>query len=125
MKQESWTPKEIEELKTLRKGRGPTEIGKLLNRSRDSVRHKLRWLKEKGIAEAPGGPVSAPEGKWTHPFQAPIATAPKPKVRKGTTSEHGSLEWCQTCGAPVSNWGEHTMRIGCQRPLQQAAAIAQ
>lgn len=25
------------------------------------------------------------------------------------------LEWCKTCGSPVSNWQEHTQRQGCIR----------
>jgi hypothetical protein len=124
-----WTPNEIATLRKLVAKHNFAEIGKQVNRSKDSVRHKVIQL---GL-ERPYNPVKPnttpkvrrpvlvankePKKPAGHAWRAkPIGNRPPPnKEAKYIHSLH-FVEYCPQCYAPVSNWQEHRIRLGHRRP---------
>jgi len=109
--QQIWTKEETDQvIALLAKGLGPTAISKELGRTKDSVRHRMRFIKAKSIPV----PVAPQEIKKEAKRQEP-----KPLRKKEQTGyvTYPPLEWCGECHAPVSNWVDHGNRMGCKRPL--------
>ena len=112
MRQQQWTEEEIKILLAMEGKFGPSEIGKKLGRSRDSVRHKIISLKRSGDRPA--------RVSRTHKetISYPSMETPKKTVRYDPDKEC-SIVWCPNCKSPVSNWDDHLGRMsvfGCRRP---------
>ena len=104
--QQAWTQDETNQLIALRsRGLGPTEIGRELKRTRDSVRHKIKFLKRNKITI----PVAVKEVKKEE--ERPL----RKKEQTGYVT-YPLLEWCGQCHSPVSNWVDHHNRMGCKKP---------
>lgn len=117
MEQLKWSDSEIEKLIAFRKqGLGPSAIAKELNRTKDSVRHKIRWMKEQQVSSAP---VQRPVAIKKAPVQEPAKEEKPLRKKEPKPVLHGSVEYCMNCHAAVSNWDQHLERMdrfGCKRP---------
>ena len=103
--QKIWTEEETGKLVVLSKSLTAAQIGSELGRTKDSVRHRLRWLKDQNRVLAPV--VKAKEDQEGKAL----------RKKEYTHVSYPPLEWCPTCHSPVSNWSDHTSRLGCRRPL--------
>ena len=111
--QQKWTEEETKQVvASLAKGLSPTAIGREINRSRDSVRHRIKWIKSHESLV----PTAIVEVKKEEERQTK-----EPKPLKKKEKYHVSLppvEYCLNCHSPVSNWDEHLGRMsvfGCKR----------
>lgn len=116
MTQLKWTDKETERLLELKKTLNNSQVAKELARTKDSVRHRLAWLKDKKLFESP---IPSPVAIKVVKEDVQQEKNGKP-LRKKEPSKHQvsypPLEWCPTCHSPVSNWIDHRNRMGCVRP---------
>ena len=94
-----WTKEEIETMKGMLRVHHVSVIGTRLGRTTASVRHKAERMGLKFTVEAPER-----------------VTAPVVRSKPNQDYEIvGRLEYCPTCRCPVSNWAEHTARLGHKR----------
>ena len=118
-----WNDKEIQRLKQLAGQFSAVYIStQIEGRSTEATRKQIRKLGLKGFVSVPPKPhpaapklLQAPVRVKTYVEPRPgIRQAPKPKV----TESYPPAELCPVHGCLVSNWAEHTMRLGytCQRP---------
>jgi hypothetical protein len=113
MIQQIWSESEIERLLELHKdGLGPTAAAKELGRTKDSVHHKLKWLKRQGMVE---GIAKVPKTIKAVKQEEEREIKPLRKKESRYVS-YPPLEWCGECHSPVSSWADHSRRIGCKRP---------
>ena len=105
--QRQWTQKEVDKLLALKDTLGPSAIGKELGRSRDSIRHKLRTMGVESLHK-----VYPP--KPTRKIKEKPVEARQPK-KKRYIAEECTIDWCRSCGSPVSDWVGHRERMGCRR----------
>jgi hypothetical protein len=102
-----WTPARIE---VIRQAGSATEAAKALGIGRDAV---LRQSKRSGIVlketRPPKDAGGAPKRIRTEQKRVPSAS------RRFVHEERSRIEFCPTCGCPVSDWAGHTARIGCRR----------
>ncbi len=121
MVQHIWNHKDTEQLKLLEGTMTLNQIAEQLGRTKDSIRHKIKWLK----GQRPGPePIKVEQAK-PKPIQRfipPKEISAEPIKResraKGNIS-YPALEWCENCNSPVSNWSDHIARMrhmGCKRP---------
>ena len=113
--QQKWTEEETKQVvASLAKGLSPTAIGREINRSRDSVRHRIKWIKShESLVPTAIGEVKKEEERQVK--------EPKPLRKKEKTGfvTYPPLEWCPNCHSAVSNWSDHVSRMahmGCKRP---------
>ena len=114
MVQKIWTDEETQQLLELSKTRSHSQVGLEMGRTKDSVRHRLKWLRDKeNPQEVKDTPVAVKAVKKKEARQEKV-------IRTTRTKEphvsYPPLEWCPTCHSPVSNWSDHSARIGCKRP---------
>jgi 3-deoxy-D-manno-octulosonate 8-phosphate phosphatase KdsC-like HAD superfamily phosphatase len=95
-----WTEEDVEVIK---RTKNATEAANILGRKRETV---VRKAKKLGIELVPS---KAPEKK-----KKEVPTAINKPVQKKVVYT-GSVEFCKSCGAPVSDWIGHTARMGCRR----------
>lgn len=110
MAQSKWTDTETERLLELKKTLSLSAIGKEMNRSKDSVRHKLKLLRPHGTSKVPMMIKEVKKEQEAKPLR---------QKEPVSTRDYHPVEYCTNCCAPVSNWGEHILRMswfGCRRP---------
>ena len=115
MEQKHWEDNEIKQMVELEKTMTHAQVAKEMGRTKDSVRHKLKWLKEQGIAV----PTTIKAVKKEEVRQAKEKVKEAKPLRKKEQTGYVSyppLEWCGECHAPVSNWRDHAFRMGCKKP---------
>lgn len=107
MSQTIWSESEVEQLVELaKKGLGPVAASKELGRTKDSVRHKMKWLRDQGKVSA--SPVAV---KKASKEETPV-------VKKYKQVVQSQIEYCMNCKSPVSSWDDHLARMsrfGCKR----------
>jgi hypothetical protein len=121
--QKNWSHKETEKLKKYMNDYPPissTQIAEEMERSVDSVRHKIKWMRKQD-GEVPVKKVLSTKKTVAKPVVTKAEPpAPEPKTDRTGKVPHISyppLEWCPTCHSPVSSWDDHSRRMGCKRPL--------
>ena len=120
-----WSDFELNQLKELAGQFSAVHISAQIGRSVEGVRKQIRKLGLKGFQNTPPKPrpiasrePSAVPGWAKTATSTPVAPI-KPKTLRKASVSHVSyppLEWCETCHSPVSNWGDHSARLGCKRP---------
>jgi hypothetical protein len=120
-----WSPEQLEELNALAGKKSCAQIGKIVGRTKDAVRHKINELGLSQFAlsfEAQQKAKTKPKDVPKKPplvarFKNHAAAAKKEEQarRQIYHQEPTKIEWCSTCYAPVSNWGEHFERTGHRR----------
>jgi hypothetical protein len=107
-----WTQARIE---IIRQKGSASEAAKALGVGRGAV---LRQAKRSGIIlkeTRTTSPVKkAPERVRMAQKRVP---AVKARYKLSGREERSRIEWCPICHSPVSNWIEHSARMGCRRPL--------
>lgn len=114
-----WNPEQLKELGALAGKKSCKDIGILLGRSKDAVKHKINELGLPKFAitfeqkhEAATKP-KAPRGPMIARFKNHAAAAER--EIKAQTRSLTVIEWCPQCFSPVSNWQEHFERQGHKR----------
>lgn len=127
-----WTEPELAQLRELAGKYPSTEISKMIvGRSAMGIQKMMRKQGlPRYIQYPPSRPIPEPKKRVRtkkavkdpvehHQPVAPLVEPLKPKTIREARVSHVSyppLEWCPTCHSPVSNWGDHTVRLGCKRP---------
>ena len=117
MAQKLWSNEETQQVIELHKTLTLTQIGQEMGRSKDSVRHRLQWLKEQAIPKAPVTIRAVKEEEVRQ--QKEVIKEPKPLRKKEVTERvYPQLEYCEVHHCLVSNWEDHRRRLsGCTRPM--------
>lgn len=102
-----WTPESIE---VLRSSKNAGEAAKSIGKTLRAVRKKA---KEIGYVFPENTVVTRSSDTPKRDRKKVINLAPEKK--RYVTQETCRVEWCKTCGSPVSDWAGHTARIGCRR----------
>jgi hypothetical protein len=124
-----WSDFELNQLRELAGQFSAVHISAQIGRSVEGVRKQIKKQGLKSFVSTPPKPHPVrPHKPVTEPKEVkavqpkpirPVAPV-KPKfVRESTVKNNPSfppLEWCPTCHSPVSNWGDHSARLGCKRP---------
>lgn len=121
----NWTLVQVEELKRLAGTIPCSQIGKILDRTKDAVKNKINSLglprfgltfehQQKAIKKPKQVKVVEPI-----PVREPMVALyqnHEAAAKKVTRTEVMSrIEWCPQCYSPVSNWAEHFERQGHKR----------
>jgi hypothetical protein len=116
---------ELNQLKELAGHFPAAYISEQIGRGMHGVLKKIRELGLKSYTPNPNKPPpvasrvpsAVPDWAKTTPSK-PIAPLKPKNVRKASVSHvsYPPLEWCSQCHSPVSNWSDHSARIGCTRP---------
>jgi len=109
MTQKIWTDEETQQLLELSKTLSHSQVGLQMGRTKDSVRHRLKWLKDKETPqEEKKSPVAA---KSVKKKEAHKEKEIRPTRTKEPHVSYPPLEWCPTCHSPVSNKEDHFRRM--------------
>jgi GcrA cell cycle regulator len=101
MVEKRWTEDDVKELKRLRaEGLGPTAIGIRMDRSKNSVDHKLRTINSALRLQAPvatpiSTPIIQPAKKAVPTCQWPIGTPKQPGFRFCESTAKTGKPYCQ------------------------------
>lgn len=107
-----WTDDQVKQLQKLAGKKTCTEIGKIVGRSKHSVKNKILSM------DLPRYSATLKAQQAMAPAREPMIALYKnhnPKKPVGTSEVHTKLEWCPECRSPVSNWMEHRERMKCQK----------
>src|ERR1700679_2385888 len=116
-----WSETELTQLKEMAGHFSAVHITAQIGRSVEGVRKMTKKLGLPVFVSTPPKPRPAASGtpverkNTPHPVVAPM----KPATLRKASVQHISyppLEWCPTCHSPVSNWIDHSSRVGCKRP---------
>jgi len=111
-KTEKWSEPLIEKLKTL----GPTMTAKAFREkyglAKDSVYNHAKKFKIKFLLEPRTPKKKNPVGDGKR-----VTKAMPAERKRYAKKEPCRIEWCSTCGSPVSNWQEHFERLGHRRQV--------
>lgn len=121
--QVKWSEEQINQLFKLRNDElSLARIAEVMNRSKDSIRHKIKWLSQQTTDYVPRLKKTT---KKEPPKVQPIPLETKPMRRpKPEIVVHRLIDYCGNCHAPVSNWTEHLERMkqfGCRWPAAKQA----
>lgn len=86
-----------------------------LGRTRRAV---LGEAKRLGITLHPPNSGRPRDSKRDVVHSVRVRQDPRPVVRKKVRVEYPAIVWCESCGAPVSNWSKHVERMpACRKAI--------